>query len=55
MPGLLEKETIMNGKRKMIIIRSASGEDKIKDAILLVMGPGWEFPEDTQKEQKKDV
>jgi hypothetical protein len=55
MNGLPVKSTIVNGKRRIIITRSASGVSKVKEAILVVMGPGWEFPEDTQKEQRKDA
>lgn len=43
MKGLPIKETIVNGKKRIIIERSASGEDKVKDAILRVMGDEYEF------------
>lgn len=41
------------GKKRIIIIRRATGEDKVKEAILAVMGPGWEFGEDTKQEENK--
>lgn len=39
------KTEIVNRKKKIIITRAASGEDKVREAILLVMGKGWEYKE----------
>ncbi len=44
------KTEITNGKKRIIITNKASGVDKTKEAVLLVMGPGWEY-----KDQKKDI
>lgn len=40
----MKKRTVINdGKRRIIITARASGVDKVKDAVLVVMGPGWEY------------
>lgn len=37
------KTEIVDGKKRIIITRSVSGVDKVKEAMLAVMGPGYEF------------
>lgn len=40
----MERRTeIVKGKTKIIITRKASGVDKVKEAVCMVMGPGWEY------------
>lgn len=46
------KTTLVNGKKRVIITRSASGVDKTKEAVLLVM-KGYEYPNDEVKEKSK--
>lgn len=41
---------ITNGKKKMIITRKASGVDKSKEAVLKVMGDGFEFASSIEKQ-----
>jgi hypothetical protein len=43
---------IVNGKRRIIIIREASGVDKLKDAIEHIM-PEYEFSKEKQKAIKQ--
>ncbi|MBU3208581.1 hypothetical protein KPL28_02890 [Clostridium algidicarnis] len=44
------KTEIINGKKRIIITNKASGVDKTKEAVLSVMGPGWEY-----KNQKRAI
>jgi hypothetical protein len=37
---------IVNGKRKVIITRSASGIDRTREAVLSVMGKGYKYKTD---------
>lgn len=45
------RSEIIDGKKRIIIIRKSSGVDKTKEAVLKVMGPGWEY-DDTDKDTK---
>ncbi len=47
------KSEIINGKRRIIITRSCSGVDKTREAVLMVMGPGYEYDNKDEKSQKK--
>lgn len=40
------KTELVNGKKRLIITKEASGVDKTKEAVLKVMGPGWSYKED---------
>lgn len=44
-------EIRVNGKLRMVIEKYASGEDKVKEAILKVMGSDWEFKDFNKKRQ----
>lgn len=46
-----EKEEIIIGKTRMIITRSASGEDKSKEVVLSVFGPNFYIPKKQDMEQ----
>ncbi len=50
---MLIKQVCTDGKRRIIIRRSTSGVDKIKDAILAVMGPSYTFDDDNIKKRKE--
>lgn len=39
------KSEIVYGGKRIFITRSASGVDKTREAVLKVMGPGWEYAE----------
>ncbi|WP_234121142.1 hypothetical protein [Clostridium hydrogenum] len=46
------REEIVCGKRRIIIKRKASGVDKTKEAVLLIMGRDkWEYKEDISQAQ----
>ena len=45
------RSEIVNGKKRIIITRSVSGVDKAKDAVLRVMGSGYEY----EKKEKEAV
>lgn len=50
---MLEKRSeIIDGKKKIIITREASGVDKTKEAVLRVMGPGWRYKDDEDKAEE---
>ncbi|MEW9093985.1 MAG: hypothetical protein AB2417_02785 [Clostridiaceae bacterium] len=34
---------LIDGKKRIIVTKEASGIDKTKEAVLKVMGPGWEY------------
>lgn len=36
-----ERTELISGRTKIIIIREASGVDKVKEAIRSIMGPGY--------------
>lgn len=42
------KYEILEGKKRMIIIRYASGIDKAKEAVLKVMGNEYEYMDSTK-------
>ncbi|NWK11753.1 hypothetical protein [Clostridium cadaveris] len=35
------REEIVNGKKRIIFVRHASGEDNVKEAIKIVLGEGF--------------
>lgn len=43
---------IVKGKRRIVIIRKASGKDNVKEAILAVMGPDFYFDDMTTTANK---
>ncbi|MCX7884276.1 MAG: hypothetical protein N2448_04515 [Caloramator sp.] len=43
------------GKKRVIIIREATGIDKTKEAILKVMGEDWEFNKGYPQNNKKEA
>lgn len=47
------RDVVVQGKKRIIFNLKASGEDKVKDAMLVVMGPGWYF-EDDEKDGEND-
>lgn len=50
--SIMQKRTeITKGRRKLVIIREASGVDRVKEAIEYIM-PGIEFPKDKEEENK---
>lgn len=40
------KTEIIAGKKRIIFKRTVSGTDKTKEAVLKVMGPGWEYEDE---------
>jgi hypothetical protein len=44
------RKEIVYGKKKMIIISSASGVDKVRDAVKYIMGPGFEHENDNKED-----
>lgn len=36
---------LVDGKKRIIVIKEVSGVDKTKEAVLRVMGPGWKYKE----------
>lgn len=47
------RQVISDGKRRMIVVNHASGEDKTREAVLLIMGKDrWEYKDtkDTAKQ-----
>lgn len=44
---------IVDGKRRVVFTRRASGVDKMKEAVLLVMGPGYKFKDEEEQEVNK--
>ncbi|MBU3107181.1 hypothetical protein [Clostridium gasigenes] len=40
------KTEMINGKRKVILIREASGEDRVKEAMILVLQGRYEFSQE---------
>lgn len=40
---LKAKSEIINGRKRIIFSRQASGVDKTKEAVLKVMGGEWEY------------
>lgn len=43
---------LVSGKKRIIVIKEASGVDKTKEAVLRVMGPGWRYKEGFLEEEK---
>lgn len=43
------KSEIIDGKKRITIIKVSSGTDKTKEAVLSVMGPGYEYKEEKFK------
>lgn len=55
MVKIMEMKTkIIHGKRRIIMNFEATGEDKVKEAIQIVLGPQWHYVED-EKESKKEM
>jgi hypothetical protein len=48
-----KRKEIVNGKNRMIITISASGVDKVKDAVKYIMGPGYEYIDDKKDNKAK--
>lgn len=37
------RSEVVNGKKRIIFVRVATGVDKTREAVLKAMGPGWEY------------
>jgi hypothetical protein len=47
------KTILVKGKKRIIITRSVSGVDRTREAVLLVMGPGYEYIDDKKENKTK--
>lgn len=48
-----EISEIVQGKKKIIIHRHASGESKVIEAMQVILGPGWHYVGDQEEEINK--
>lgn len=46
------RKEIINGRQRIIINYKTSGEDKTREAVLAVMGPGWVFKDKEENSEK---
>lgn len=46
------REEIVNGKRRIIITRIATGEDRTREAALVVMGNEYEYINSIKEEKQ---
>lgn len=45
------RKELVDGKKRIIVIKEASGVDKTKEAVLRVMGPGWKYKDGFLEEE----
>jgi hypothetical protein len=48
-----KRKEIVNGKKRMVIISSASGVNKVKDAVKYIMDPGYEYIDEAKDNTTK--
>lgn len=51
MDRIILEKVIVNGKKRIVMTKNISGVDKSKEAVLRVMGSGWEFEETNKKKE----
>lgn len=43
------RSEIIDGKKRIVITRTTSGVDNTKEAVLKIMGKGWEYKDQNNK------
>lgn len=49
-----ERTVMMNGRKKIVLIVTTTGVDKRREAFKIFMGPGWEYPDEKEAENRVD-